>query len=66
MTAYERTQRLYGVRLAPESGPHAMVALLATSESEAEQEARRATSMPDAPATVRECAEGEPVAVTFK
>jgi hypothetical protein len=67
---YEPTKRLFGVRIHPESAPHIIVALLATSESEAESIARGRAGFldeSDAPVTVRECPpEDEAILVTFK
>jgi len=66
MPTGETKQRLFGIRIYPDSGPPMMVALLATSVSEAEKRAREKTGLVAAPATVRECGEGEHVLVTFR
>jgi hypothetical protein len=66
MTANEQGKQLFGVRIYPESAPHVMMAILATSASEAEDMARERTGHRDAPATVRQCAEDEPILITFR
>jgi len=66
MSDYEPTQRLFAVRIHPESEPHAIVVLLATSAEEAESIARERTRSASAPATVHECAPDEVTVVTFR
>lgn len=72
MAADEPTTRLFGIRIYPEEGPPAIVALLATSASEAEKIARERAEglvegLSEAPAIVRECSEDdETVLVTFQ
>jgi hypothetical protein len=74
MAVYEQRKRLFGIRVYPDSAPHVVVALLATSEGEAEEMARQlagqlhsdAASFADAPTTLRECGEDDAVIVTFR
>jgi hypothetical protein len=72
MAADEPTTRLFGIRIYPEEGPPVIVALLATSASEAEQIARERAEglvegMSEASATVQRCSEDdETVLVTFQ
>jgi hypothetical protein len=65
MVVDKSTKRLFCVRIYPVSGPHAIVALFATSANEAETIARGKTNLSAAPASVFECREDETILVTF-
>lgn len=65
MAVDEPKKRLFCIRIHPQVGPHAIVALLATSASEAETIARARSGLSGAPASVFECPEDEAILVTF-
>ena len=60
------TKRLFVVRIHPESAPHSIVTLLASSAQEAESVAREKTGAADAPATVTDCGSDDYSIVTLR
>jgi hypothetical protein len=65
MAAEKPRKRFFCVRIYPSKGPHAVVALLADSASDAETLARSRSGHPSAPTAVFEVADNETVLVTF-
>jgi hypothetical protein len=65
MRSEQMTKKLYCVRLHPDDKPHAIIAMLADSENEAEKLARTKSGLATAPAVVREVPDDDAVIVTF-